>query len=78
MPQGRLPLLRHVPARLRMCTEQALRLCLVNIALTGAGIKLPPVTFLSVVAPLIFVCIFPAWLYLEVTAALRTQPITTA
>ena len=38
---------------------EALRLCLVNIALTSRGIKLSPVTFLSVVAPLCAVVLLP-------------------
>jgi drug/metabolite transporter (DMT)-like permease len=38
---------------------EALRLCLVNIALTARGIKLPSVTFLSVVAPLCAVILLP-------------------
>lgn len=38
---------------------EALRLCLVNIALTARGIKLSSVTFLSVVAPLCFAVLVP-------------------
>lgn len=44
---------------------EALRLCLVNIALTARGIKLSSVTFLSVVAPLCALVLLPAWVYLE-------------
>ena len=38
---------------------EAFRLCLVNIALTGKGIKLSPVTFLSLIAPLCFIVLLP-------------------
>jgi hypothetical protein len=38
--------------QLAAVAAEALRLCLVNIALTSRGIKLPTITFLSVVAPL--------------------------
>ena len=44
---------------------EALRLCLVNIALTNKGFKLSPIAFLYFVAPLCACAIFPAWVYLE-------------
>ena len=40
----------------------ALRLCLVNMALK---VKYPPLTFLSIVAPLCFCVLLPAWITLE-------------
>jgi len=52
---------------------EALRLCLVNIALTARGIKLPSVTFLSVVAPLCAAVLLPAWAYLEAAAVCRNR-----
>lgn len=46
---------------------EALRLCLVNIALTARGIKLSSVTFLSVVAPLCALVLLPAWSWTELS-----------
>lgn len=54
-----------VGLQLAAVLAEALRLCLVNIALTARGIKLSSVTFLSVVAPLCAAVLLPAWLYLE-------------
>ena len=51
--------------QLAAVVAEALRLCLVNVALTGNGLKFPPLTFLSIVAPLCFGVLLPAWLVLE-------------
>ena len=48
-----------VALQLAAVVVEALRLCLVNIALTSRGIKLSSVTFLSVVAPLCFLLLLP-------------------
>ena len=48
-----------VTLQLAAIVAEALRLCLVNIALTARGIKLSSVTFLSVVAPLCFLVLLP-------------------
>ena len=57
---------------------EALRLCLVNIALTAKGIKLSPVSFLSVVAPLCFLVLLPVPCQLAAHAltAPPTRPLT--
>ena len=47
---------------------EALRLCLVSIALTSKGFKLSPIAFLYFVAPLCWLAILPAWLWLEADA----------
>jgi len=47
---------------------EAMRLCLVNIALTSKGFKLSPIAFLYFVAPLCVVALLPAWLWFEATA----------
>ena len=54
-----------VGLQLAAVVAEALRLCLVNIALTARGIKLSSVTFLSVVAPLCAVVLLPAWCVTE-------------
>ena len=48
-----------VTLQLAAVVVEALRLCLVNIALTAKGIKLPPVSFLSIVAPLCALVLLP-------------------
>ena len=48
-----------VALQLAAVVVEALRLCLVNIALTSRGIKLSSVTFLSLVAPLCFLLLLP-------------------
>jgi len=47
---------------------EAMRLCLVNIALTSKGFKLSPIAFLYFVAPLCVVALLPAWLWFEASA----------
>jgi hypothetical protein len=54
-----------VAMQLGAVLAEALRLCLVNIALTARGIKLSSITFLSVVAPLCACILLPAWFFLE-------------
>ena len=62
-----------VALQLAAILTEALRLCLVNIALTSRGIKLPTITFLSVVAPLCALVLSPAWLYLEAHAVTHNR-----
>jgi len=50
---------------------EALRLCLVSIALTSRGFKLSPIAFLYFVAPLCAIAILPVWAYLEAEIVMR-------
>ena len=57
-----------VTLQLLAVVAEALRLCLVNIALTAHNIKLPTVTFLSVIAPLCALVLVPPWLLTEASS----------
>ena len=66
-----------VALQLAAVVVEAVRLCLVNIALTARGIKLPSVTFLSVVAPLCAIILFPVSMSTCALPSMRVCQLTT-